>query len=254
MKKFLTAIPTALLVIASTASAFEYQGDVTGGLLKQSGKGYDVRVLHIVGRYHFAPIETDDRPLAEADFFARTSFVSLGLDDYGDDMDENGMVFGGQYVEPESNFLFGAEVSTGDLDGFEFRGGLYLDQYVDHDATLIFSFSTEDDTDKDTFTATYKTVQPYQDHLLSVEAEISIENSDPGSTTTVGGSAFYYLDRMTGIGPIFNLAVGENDGYDLGIQGTHALNEQFGVGGSFALFTAGEDDGVRFQVFAQGRF
>lgn len=254
MRNILKALPLAILVAAGHTSASEYQGDITGALGQQSGDNFDVRILEITGRYHFAPISTDERPLAEADFFARSSYISFGLRDYGDDADADGFVVGGQFVEPETHFILGGEVSTGDLDELEFRAGLYLDEYSKQDASLVFSYSTEDESDTDTFAAEYKTVRLIQEHFVNIEAVISFEDSEPGTTTTFGGSAYYYFDRFTGVGPTANLSFGEDDGYDLGVQGTHALNEQFGFGASFEFFKSGDDDGVRFLAFAQGRF
>jgi hypothetical protein len=107
MKFSKTLLSTAVLLTSSLAMANTYNGEVS---LDYADFDNDLSAISLQGVYHFTPVDTANKPLAEAAFLERRSFLNAGHTEFdydGGSSDMQNIGFG--FYIPNTIFYVGAE-------------------------------------------------------------------------------------------------------------------------------------------------
>ncbi len=107
MKFSKTLLSTAVLLTSSLAMANTYNGEVS---LEYADFDNDLTAISLQGVYHFTPVDTANKPLAEAAFLERRSFVNAGHTEFdfdGGSSDAQNIGFG--FYIPSTIFYVGAQ-------------------------------------------------------------------------------------------------------------------------------------------------
>src|SRR5688572_16745725 len=119
--KFSKTILSAALLASTTTFADTYNGEVGLEYIGNAAAVADnllindnISSLQIRGTYNFSAVDTTDKPLAEADFLGKHSFInasysSIDSDDYDYFDLSNSKTIGGGFYIPNSIFYIGAQ-------------------------------------------------------------------------------------------------------------------------------------------------
>lgn len=271
MKRVPLLAGSGMLILASFANAGSYQGEVFGEYGRIDTDSGDIRGIEVGGKYHLKPVVTDNKPLAEAAFITKSSWLGaalydeeLTIDAPGKDtkVDIDGVIFNGHYVMPHASkqhdqYLIGAEISTGDIDGVHLYGGLYLNRHIKYDSTLLLSF-THTDADGDTFNlnaigAHFKMLRPYEGRVFNIEGSIEFIDQD-GTTANFQAEVDYYFNPTTSLGGLFGIALGDADGFRTGIRAQHFVTEQLSFYGTATVANLDDEDVKTLDLGVNVRF
>lgn len=118
MKRCLQTVLLGLVLSAPNGFAESYQVEAGGSYEGDDRDDFEITTVNLYGVYFLAAVKTDERPLAEAAFFAKSSFVRADyidrerkLDRVGFrdiTVDTDGIGIGGRYVMPEDDIIIEA--------------------------------------------------------------------------------------------------------------------------------------------------
>ena len=185
-----------LLPVAAGAEDFRIQGQFSYDNLNPDGAGTDVDVFALSGTYYFAPVPTNDVPVGEAAFIARSSYadvIGTKLDFGDDDIDALAADIG--YHVPNTIFFGRVGVVTtdfpdslGDGDDTSWNGTFGIVPVP----RLFFGTDFSEGGYDPNVTARYAGKLP-DEHWYA--ASISIADPDDGDTD-VALEFDYYLERF----------------------------------------------------------
>jgi len=197
--------------------------------------------LGATGTYYFSPVSTNDRPLAEAAFLGRSSFVDASAvrSELGDEKID---IFGAslEYYLPNTMFYGRLGFTYADDYGGDqtnFSGSIGI--------TPLHGLLVTTDFDEDGWdpNATAKYVGKIADRHFYA-ASVSVTDPDEGDVD-IGVAFDYYLDRT------FSIGAGFNDGADVfSVRAEKFFKPDFAVGAR--AYTGDGTDG--FGVRASWRF
>ena len=109
---------------------------------------------------------------------------------------------------------------------FKFGAGLYLDS----ESTLLGSVQIENDEDINTFAADYKRVSKLNgQNFIGLTGSLNFIDGDGFNGISFGAGADYYIDNMTSVGTILEIATGDLSGFVWGVRGEKFLDEKISV-------------------------
>jgi hypothetical protein len=252
-----------LLLTASTvASANEYQTftNLNYSNIETPIADYDGYSLGV--RYFFDAKSTLG-PLAEFDYINTTSSLFGGYADFegNDEFTFGGEYFAGNFMigtafnseaddDPSSltlgylinkNFIVKLNSSRPFGDDSTYSYHAQYNHQLDGNDYLGFSFTTDDDFDYQSYSATYFTKLAGQGYLkANVSYRDGLNNSHLSTSTS------YYFNDMTSV----SLMLDEDSNYGFGVN--HFFNETYSIGGNYS--SADDDDIDIFRVNFSARF
>lgn len=238
MKFSKTILSTAVLLTSSLAMANTYNAEV--GLQYTDFDG-DLSAIHLHGVYHFTEVNTANKPLAEAAFLEKRSFVNAGHTEYdfdGGSSDSQNIGFG--FYIPNTMFYIGAQhIKLDDYNDTEVTLGI-----TPVDGLLISTSHTEEADDYEP-NIEAKYVRPLAgDTAINLEAGFAQGADDAEDAMYV--AADYYFTSFFSVGAI----VADEDESSYGIRTRYFFNDSFSVNGQ----AISSDDADQFSIGAAFRF
>ena len=268
-----TLLSLSLLSINGHAEQ-SYQVEVTGGYEKEDADTSTDKFTTLGAEIYFSPVNTKDKPLAEAAFLDKSSSVIIGYikskselqNSSINSIDASGPLFAINYVTKTDAFILGAVYSTQDLEvdpnvltSDIKTTGIEIGKYLDGSSAIKFTYMNSDtefrstvsslvaNLDIDSYKLEYKTVQPLNAtsyFLFNAGVELIKKNDSTSVKEDNNELSFfgeYYLTRMTSFGVAASFNSGDDvsdEGITLGIVGTHFLTQQIALEISFSKFNA----------------
>ena len=263
------------LFFFSTASHAEqpYQVELSGGYEEQDADSSTDKSAIISAEVFFSPVKTDNRPLAEAAFLAKSSSVFLGYVKQKSDLknsnvnriDFKGPAAGINYITETHAIILSAAYFKQDIDtdnnlitGDTTVASFSIGKYLDDNSAVTFSYSTLDSQLRNTMTnqrfsddakqygLSYKTIQPLgNSRYFGLQADIELIKSDSASIKednrdfSIQGQ--YYFSRMTSLGVEAALNSGDDisqEGKRIAVELTQFFLPQFALNLSWSKFFA----------------
>ncbi|WP_139309925.1 putative porin [Teredinibacter haidensis] len=238
MKKRL-CLSLLAMTISSASLAGSYQAELTGTLGRMEVDGADNALLFGVGgEFHFAPVDTSGKPLAEAAFLNKSSNVNAGLAfANSDDYDVTTTYLGADVYLPNTMVFIGVDYTRMDTDDwddsyFSVTGGvtpidglLLTTTYVEdsgYDLNLQAKYVTQlsggqavsvfgsfEDNDSNIFSVGC-------DFYLNRATSVGLEVTDTGSDKAYTFSANHFLSEVTFVGAYY---INQEVADTLGVEG-----------------------------------
>jgi|GEM_PF-927738 len=221
MKKLPIAQLLAMGLISASVQANAYQAEATGDIgTVDNGVASDSTLITVGGEFYFNGVNSSTGPLEESAFIDKAASVRASYSDF--DNNNDGIILGGRYVDPNSNFFGEAAAATGGLQGHEVTAGIYLDSQTTASVSIIEEFATEDGLDgADGFGVDYKTlISQNNGTYLNLEGGVSLLElpNNISDYTQFDIGADYYLDKTLSFGGTAALYTGDVDGELFGVR------------------------------------
>lgn len=255
LKGFVMNTRVAFHLVAAAAlglsvQANAYQAEVNGSYQNMDNDVADVDTYQVGGEFYLNGVQSNAGPFVEAAFLDQaTSFRGT----YQDNDIVDGVIIGGRFIEPTSGMLFEADISTGDLEGFNLGVGLYLDSH----STIVANYIEQDDT-TDGFGIKYKNlITQNNGTYVNLEGGAQFIESDfDQEYSTFSVAADYFFDKTMSLG--FGVAVkaGDEDSTQYGFDGSLFLAQNVTLEASLSQedFDGIDDDITSFMVGGKVRF
>lgn len=239
MKFSKTILSTAVLLTSSLAMANTYNAEV--GLEYTDFDG-DASAIALYGVYHFTEVDTSNKPLAEAAFLQKRSFIAAGhaeLDVDGGENSDAQVVAVGFYI-PNSIFYVGAAYQKN-----EDWNDTTLTLGVTPVDGLLISTSHNEEADDYVANLQAKYVRPLSgDTAINLEA--GFVDGEDGGDNAISLAADYYFTSYFSVG-----AMVEDEGESAyGLRTRYFFNDSFSVNGE----VISSDDADQFSIGAAFRF
>lgn len=228
--RFIITIACILLSSKTFAEPYQWEaGFFTSNQEDDTNFEVDTTIISIT--HYFNPVSTSNGPLAEAEFLGRASnayfalVTSFDLSDPTGSVDGDGLILGGMYYVPETDFFIGLSLlratidftPSEDVDDTIITVGAYLDKKSQISLEIAsgetFGFDTSG------ISLGYKRLMNVGEKDLNVEfgvANVKIDSVPSETNTNVSLSGDIYFNRQFSIGAGFN----SNSGDDLSQEGT----------------------------------
>lgn len=275
LKRVLSVSLLNLLLFSSCGYADEnYQTEIFGGYKKEDADSSTNKDTWLLAEIYFSPVNTDNKPLAQAAFLDKSSSVSIGYinlkteyqNSSFNSRDLNGPYFEINYITETNSFILGARYLTNDIEtdpslvtGDFTVTRISIGKYLNDSSAVSFSYKSSDTEYQSTVSSqssnfdvkryglSYKTVQSLDvTSYYRVIAEIDLINkSDSDSVeednVELGISGAYYFTRMTSLGA----GIMFNSGDDVSDEGrtprvgfTHFFSPQVAFNITLSRFNA----------------
>ena len=265
----------SLVLFSSNSQAEQsYQTELSVGYEKEDADSSTNKVTGLSAEIYFSPVNTDNKPLAQAAFLDKSSSVSIGYinlkTEYQNSslnsIDSKGPNFGINYITETNSFILGALYSTNDIEtdpslvtGDLTIAGISIGKYLNDSSAVIFSYTSSDtevqntvpsqsaNLDIEYYGLSYNTVQSLDaTSYYRVSAEIELINkSDSDSVeednVELGILGEYYFTRMTSLGAGIMFNSGDNvsdEGKSFGVGFTHFFSPQVAFDITLSRFNA----------------
>lgn len=288
---FVTLLSLSFLSAYSHAEQ-SYQEEYTAGYEKVDADTSTDRTIGLSAEIYFSPVDTENKPLAQAAFLDKSSSFLVGYIKSERELqnanvnliDTNGPLFEINYITETDAYILGALYFKQDLDtspvlvkGDSKTIGITIGKYLNNSSAVKFSYASSDiearnfvsaktsSEDIDYYELSYKTVQSlgatsYFNFSAGIELTTAESNSvkeDNHELTLLGE---YYFNRMTSLGAAASFNSGDNvsdEGKTFGIGVTHFFIPQFALNIDGARFNADDsqtEDANSISVEAIARF
>lgn len=270
---FLTLLSTSVFSVVAYAQQ-SYQTELDALYEKQDDDSSTSKTLELTATYYLKPVNTDNKPLAEAAYLNKSSsiaasylnretkFDNANVDTF--DTDLVGLII--NYVTAADSFILGGlyasidyeandNIVTGDGDIYGISLGKYLDDSTSIELSIIKNDSDQQTTSnqfsiKDTFiNMDYKTVkQSASGNFYSIAANFEVIKQDVNSVKednreiSITGDYFFTLETSLGASLTLNSGDDASDeGKTLAINTTHFFNPQIALNLELSRFSADDD-------------
>jgi len=237
--KFSKAIlSTAVLFASSMTVANTYHAEVG---LNYTDLDNDATQITLNGRYHFTEVDTSNKPLAEAAFLQKRSFINASHTEFDfDGFNADAQTVGVGFYIPNSIFYVGATYYKLEDDN---------DTLIEVGITPVDGLlvTTQHFTESDDYTANIqaKYVRPLSnDTAINVEA--GFVKGEDGFDDTFGVAADYYFTNFFSVGAM----VSDSDDTSYGIRTRYFFNDSFSVNGE----VTSQDNADTYTIGAAFRF
>ena len=292
LKRTLLATLLSLSLFSINSHAEQnYQTQLLGGYTKIDADTSTHKLTELSAEIYFSPVNTENKPLAEAAFLDKSSSIGIGYFKQKTELpntsigsfDVNGPAILLNYITDTNNYILGALYADRDLDtdsglvtGDIKNIGFSFGKYLDDSSTIEFSYlSTENkqqattsnqtfSNDTDQYNLSYKTVQSIDTtRYYGVGASIELIKSETGSVKEDNHEleilGQYYFTLMTSLGVEASFNSGDDvsqEGRTLGIEATHFFIPQIAANIGLSRFTADDsqtedDDLISIELIAR---
>ncbi len=294
LKRTLSVTLLSLSLLSANSHAEQnYQVELLVGYEKEDADTSTDKTTGLAAEIYFSPVNTENKPLAEAAFLDKSSSVIVGYIKVKSDLqnasinsiDSKGPLIGINYITETDAFILGAVYSKQDIDtdpdlvtGDSKTIGISIGKYLDDSSAVEFSYISTDTELKNTtssqvtsvdienYNFSFKTVRPLGDtsfYHLGISLELILTdsasvNDDENHIMELQGE--YYFNRMTSLGVGASLQAGDDispEGNTLAIGGTHFFIPQIALNINFSKFIAAnsqDEDTDSISVAAIARF
>ncbi len=282
IKQTLSVTLLSLSLFSSISYAEQsYQTEIIGGYEKEDADTSTDKITGLAAEIYFSPVNTENKPLAEAAFLDKSSFVTFGYLKEKSDLqnsninsfDASGPIIAINYITETDAFILGAAYGSQDIDtnpdlatGDIKLTGINVGKYLDDTSTIDFSYISNDteirsttssqttSVDLEQFNLSFKTVRSLDNtsfyHLginfVYNKIDSATVNDDDSQRVEVQGE--YYFTRMTSLGAMASFNSSDDitpEGKTLAIGGTHFFVPQIaltiGLSKFFAVDSQDED-------------
>ena len=294
LKRALSVTLLSLSLLSANSHAEQnYQTELLVGYEKEDADTSTDKTIGLGAEIYFSPVNTENKPLAEAAFLDKSSSVIVGYIKLKRDLqnasinsiDSKGPLIEINYITETDAFIFGALYLKQDLDtdpnlvtGDSKTIGISIGKYLNDSSTVNFSYASSDiearstsanltsSTDIDYYNLSYKTVQSLDaTSYYSFGAGIELIKKSDSSSVNEDNHEFeilgeYYFTRMTSLGAAALFNSGDDvsqEGKTLAIGGTHFFIPQIALNISLSKFIADDsqtEDTDSILVAAIARF
>jgi hypothetical protein len=289
---YITLLSFSLLSVNSHAEQ-NYQIELQGGYEKEDADTSTDKSTALSVEIYFSPVNTENKPLAEAAFLDKSSSVIIGYIKVNSDFKNSGLstinasgpLFAINYVTETDAFILGAvysmqdidtdpDLATGDTNIIGFNIGKYLDDtsaievsYISTDTGIqSATLSQTSSIDIENYSLSFKTVRPLNDTSFYrfgtsfeyTKTDSTSVNDNDSQRLEVQGE--YYFTRMTSLGAMASFNSSDDitpEGKTLAIGGTHFFIPQIALTISWSKFFAlnsQDEDTDSISVDAIARF
>ena len=289
---FVTLLSLALFSSNSQAEQ-SYQTELSVGYEKEDADSSTNKGTELSAEIYFSPVNTDNKPLAQAAFLDKSSSVSIGYINLEieyqnsslNSIDSKGPYFEINYITDTNSFILGALYTTNDIEtdpslvtGDLTVTGISIGKYLNDSSALSFSYTSSDtelqntvsgqsaNLDIEYYGLSYNTVQSLNAtsyYRFSVGIELinkSDSNSMEEDNSELEVLGEYYFTRMTSLGASASFNSGDDisdEGITLAIGFTHFFLPQFALNIDLTSFNADDsqtEDTDSISVEAIARF
>lgn len=294
LKRTLSVTLLSLSLISANSYAEQsYQTELLVGYEKEDADTSTYKTTGLGAEIYFSPVNTENKPLAEAAFLDKSSSVIVGYIKVKSELqnanvnsiDANGPLIAINYITETNAFILGAVYSKQDIDmdpnlatGDIKLTGINIGKYLNDSSAVEFSYTSGDaeyqfatsnlttSLEIDYYELSYKTVQPLDaTSYYSFGAGIELIKKSDSSSVNEDNHEFeilgeYYFTRMTSLGAAASFNSGDDvsqEGKTLAIGGTHFFIPQIALNISLSKFIADDsqtEDTDSISVAAIARF
>ncbi len=256
--KFSKSLLSTLSLISAASFANTYNGEIELGyvdngisILGESFALPETSSIYLSGRYHFTEVDTTNKPLAEAAFMQRRSFVNAGYTDWDIDLvgGESGSIqnIGFGFYIPNTMFYLGAQHLRYDYDHSDSDSNTLFELGIAPIDGLLVTTTHDEDSDDYEPNIHAKYVLP-----LAGETAINLEAGftdveDEDAVIHLAGD--YYFTHFFSVGASIT---DYEDGNDYSIRTRYFFNDDISLTGQFT--SDGELDEESFSIGASLRF
>lgn len=268
-----------LLFLAPVSYAEQnYQTEIVGDYEKEDADTSTDKIIGLGAEIYFAPVNTENKPLAQAAFLDKKSSVAVGYiniktdlqNSSVDSIDLGGPLIAINYITETDAFILGATYSI--LDGDTNPDLLTIDsqivgftigKYINDSTTVQASYTSSESENRSTssnqtptldieyFELTYNTVQALgSTHYYSFGIGFELTKKDSSSTVKEDNNEFmvsggYYFSRMTSLDVVASFNSGDDisdEGQTLAVSLTHFIAPQIALEVGLSKFNADDNN------------
>ena len=261
-----TLLSLSLFSFSSISYAEQsYRTELQGGYEKEDADTSTDKSTTLGATIYFSPVNTENKPLAEAAFLDKSSSVIIGYIKLKTDfqnsspnsIDGSGPLFAINYITKTDAFILGAVYSTQDVEsdpdgitGDIKTTGIEIGKYLDDSSVIRLLYISNDteiqsttlnqtiNVDLEQYNLSFKTVRPLDDasfyHLginfVYNKIDSASVNDDDSQRVEVQGD--YYFTRMTSLGAMASFNSSDDitpEGKTLAIGGAHFFVPQIAL-------------------------
>ena len=228
MKLKIIAAITALCV-SSAVMAESYQAEISAEYIDWDAMG---NAASLVGEFHFKPVETANKPLAEAAFLQKSSnvFAAVRSVDFDFTSDNNDVIEAGvEYYVPNSMLYVAAEVIRTEYGSYSNNDWCTSVGVTPVDGLLIKTNYCHDDGYDANLQAKYVT-QLAGETALNLEASYAKSDDELSDEDSYSLGADFYFTRKFSLGATYE----DEYGYSAtGVRSRYFFNEQISLAGAY---------------------
>lgn len=239
------------LSVSVQALAGDYRGELGAGYGK-SNVDYDgffsqeTRTQSLMGTYYFTPVDTQNKPLAEAAFLGEHSYVSVGHSVYrsswswgdGDEVEayknRSSSLYARAYV-PYTPLVVGYGNSFSDGEHF----ATYMLGVAPLEGLLVYTYYWHEDDIKSRTNLNAEYVYLLADEH-AVRINFSYTDAPDGFKDMYGVSTDYYFNRYWSAG----VSLGRDDNTSYGFNTRYFINEQWSLSALYSNYESDSTTGI----------
>lgn len=246
------------LLLPTLALANSYNGEIDVGyvdngisVLHSTYPLHETTSIYLNGRYHFTPVDITNKPMAEAAFLQKRSYINAGYTDWDIDVANgasgNIQNIGFGFYIPSTMFYLGVQHIRYDYDFSDSDNNTQFELGITPIDGLLVSTLHYEDSDDYEANIHAKYVLPLTgDTAINLEAGYQdVEDGD----AVINFAADYYFTNSFSVGAS---VTDYEDGSDYSIRTRYFFNDSFSLVGEFA--SDSETDDESFSIGAAFRF
>lgn len=236
------------LIVSAQALASDFRGELEAGYAKYN-VDYDgvlsqeTRTQSLAGTYYFTPVDTQNKPLAEAAFLSEHSYIRAGYTGYraswtwADEQVRRVAKRHTNYIDarvyvPHTPLVLGYGDSFADDDHF----ATYMLGLAPIEGLLVYTYYWREDDIKSRTNLHAEYVRQLADEQ-AVRINFSYTDAPNGDKNVYGVSADYYFNRYCSAG----FSLGRDGTTTYGLNTRYFINEQWSL---FAQYYTQDDENV----------
>jgi Putative general bacterial porin len=230
MKMSKTLLSTTLLFLSGLSFANTYNAELGASYSDIDG---DASMLVARGVYNFSAVDTANKPLAEAAFLDKHSYLmaTYGKIDVDGGASADAMGVGVGIFIPQAMLFVGLSHAENEIDGEDVDANSLQLGLTPVDGLLVSTFYTEDVDYEPNIAAKY--VRPLSGDT-AVNLEASFAQGADGADDTVGVAGDYYFTSFFSVGASYVSQSTLSDEATTAIRTRYFFNDNFSLNGEYS--------------------
>lgn len=199
MKKTLSlSLAIAAILSAPTFASGDYKTEVSLSHEVGDHGEPDFRTSVISGEYHFEPVNTNNKPYAEAAFLDHSTFIDASISHTkGEVSSDNDFALGGRLVTDSNIIIETAVQRVGNDNALTIAVGYHIIDNID----IVVSYQDFNDADAQTYRVNSHGVFSISgSSFLSYDAGLAHTEQDGSDSLNTSAGVTYYFTRSIGLG------------------------------------------------------
>ncbi len=258
MKFSKTILSATLFMVSGLTVANTYNSEIELGyvdngysILNSTQPLPETTSIYLNGRYHFTAVDTTNKPMAEAAFLQKHSYINAGYTDWDIDVANgaNGNIqnIGFGFYIPETIFYLGAQHLRFDYDSSDSENDTRFELGITPIDGLLLSTVHHEESDDYEANIHAKYVRGLAGNT-AINLEASYTDVEYGDAV-IQLAADYYFTNFFSVGAS---VTDYEDGSNYSIRSRYFFNDKFAISGEFT--SDGELDENAFSIGASLRF